>query len=471
MASLPPSRPPRHSAAVPTHLPRPGHASRARLRLAALTTVAVAAALAWQALAAPVLVGWLQPLLGASTAQALGFALAALAGGAALAALLRARAAVLAESPADTPAGLTTGLPTDPARPGNGIGHGNDPGNDPGTQCEQQLLALARALPIGALVLRDGRIVTANPIAVQQLRLDPSDWSARPPAQLFADPAIADAALTGALPLPGSVQLRRGGNGGDETFRAVVGVHELRLDRRRFRVLLIDDLTDSDRLDARLQQQNRELLAVAGRLITVQEDERRTLSRELHDDIGQAITAIKLGVVSLADPDPSQREIVDEVVAIADATVAKLRDLSMLLRPPQLDTLGLEAAVRWQAQTLFRGAQPALEFAFTALPRRPEPAVELACFRIVQEALTNVLRYAGATRVRVALAADGTMLTLAVGDDGRGFAPGEATGLGLVIMRERAQLLGGRLKIETAPGAGTTVSAQLPMTSTATREP
>ncbi len=392
--------------------------------------------LAWQGLAAPVAVRWLQPLLGASAAALLVFALATAVGGAALYALLRARVAA----------------PPDPAGLGNGTDHVN--------HCEQQLLALARALPIGVLVLRDGRIVTANAVAVQQLWLNPADWSQPPPAQLFADPVTAEAALTGALPLLSSVQLRRGGG---ETFRAVVGVHDLSLDHRRFRVLLFDDLTESDRLDARLQQQNEQLLAVAGRLITVQEDERRTLSRELHDDIGQAITAIKLGVVSLAYQDPARQEIIDEVVAIADQTVAKLRDLSILLRPPQLDTLGLEAAVRWQAQTLFRGAQPELELAFTPLPRRPAPAVELACFRIVQEALTNVLRYAGASRVRVALAADGEMLALDVSDNGRGFSPGEATGLGLVIMRERAQLLGGRFQIETAPGAGTSVRAQLPM--------
>ena len=316
-------------------------------------------------------------------------------------------------------------------------------------------------------MLRGGRIATANAIAVQQLRLDPTDWAMRPPAQLFADPATAEAALTGALPLLSSVQLRREGAGSDGTFRAVVGIHDLTLDHRRYRVLLFDDLTESDRLDARLQQQNEQLLAVAGRLITVQEDERRTLSRELHDDIGQAITAIKLGVVSLAVNDPARQEIVDEVVAIADQTVAKLRDLSMLLRPPQLDTLGLEAAVRWQAQALFRGALPELELDFTALPRRPDPAVELACFRIVQEALTNVLRYADASRVRVGLASDGEMLTFAVSDNGRGFMPADATGLGLVIMRERAQLLGGRLQIDTAPGAGTTLRAQLPMAGSA----
>lgn len=405
-----------------------------RVRLLLLAIFAVAAAIAWQALAAPGLTRWLEPAVGASAATLAISALSVLAGGIALYALLRWSNVVHTDAPA-----------------GDGAAYWS--------HCEQQLLALAKAVPIGVLVLHEGRIVTANLIAAQQLRLDPADWSTRSPTQLFSEPAIADAVLSGELPLLSSVMLRRG-NG--ESFRAGLGVHELSFDHRRFRVLLFDDFTESDRLETRLQQQNEQLLAVAGRLITAQEDERRMLSRELHDDIGQSITAIKLGAASLADEDPSRQEIVDEIVTIADQTVAKLRNLSMLLRPPQLDALGLEAAVRWQAQTLFRGGKVELELAFTPLPKRAEPAVELACFRIVQEALTNVLRYSGATRVQVALAPDGDMLAVNVSDNGRGFTLGEANGLGLVIMRERAQLLGGRLQIETAPGKGTTVRARLP---------
>jgi signal transduction histidine kinase len=412
-----------------------------------LAIFAVAAALAWQAWVAPGLTRWLQPPLGAPAAIGLVFAVSALAGGAALYALLRPRAPLSGDADADAD-----------AEPERGI--------DPG-YFEQLLLALAHAVPIGVLVLRDGRIATANSLAVQQLQLDPFNWAGRSPTDLFVDPSTADTVLTGAPPLLSSVMLRRA-NG--ERFRAGMGVHELSLDHGRFRVLLFDDFTESDRLDARLQQQNEQLLAVAGRLITAQEDERRMLSRELHDDIGQSITAIKLGAASLADDDPSRQEIVDEIVTIADQTVAKLRNLSMLLRPPQLDALGLEAAVRWQAQTLFRGAKPELQLSFIPLPTRPEPAVELACFRIVQEALTNVLRYSGATQVQVALAPDGDMLAFTVSDNGRGFMLGDASGLGLVIMRERAQLLGGRLQIETAPGQGTAVRARLPMTASATHK-
>jgi signal transduction histidine kinase len=210
-----------------------------------------------------------------------------------------------------------------------------------------------------------------------------------------------------------------------------------------------------------------ELQAMAGRLITIQENERRTLSRELHDDIGQAITAIKLGAMALQDELDSERrrEILDEIVGITDQTVTKLRNLSMLLRPPQLDTLGLETALRWQADTLFRSGSPRLEMRLEPLPERPDPAVELACFRIAQEALTNILRHSKAKHVTLTLAPDvaGENLHLAVTDDGQGFRPGEIQGLGLVTMRERAQQLGGSLHIDTAPGKGTRMSLTLPM--------
>ncbi|KAG0913683.1 hypothetical protein G6F32_016646 [Rhizopus arrhizus] len=97
---------------------------------------------------------------------------------------------------------------------------------------------------------------------------------------------------------------------------------------------------------------------MAGRLFSLQEDERRAISRDLHDDIGQAITAIKLSAYAAQDEDDPQRRAEDlaQIVSLADTTVAKLRDISTLLRPPQLDALGLEAALRWQARVLFRPA-------------------------------------------------------------------------------------------------------------------
>lgn len=219
-----------------------------------------------------------------------------------------------------------------------------------------------------------------------------------------------------------------------------------------------------------LQQQSHlreELQAVTRRLLTVQEDERRTLSRELHDDIGQAITAIKLGAMAIqTDDDPERRdEVLAEIIATTDQTVTKLRNLSLLLRPPQLDTLGLETALRWQADKLFRAGQPRLQLALSPLPHRPDPEVELACFRIAQEALTNVLRHASASRVTLTLAVDAEreILRLTIADDGSGFTADGVQGLGLVTMRERAQQVGGVLEIETRQGGGTCIRARLPM--------
>ena len=207
-----------------------------------------------------------------------------------------------------------------------------------------------------------------------------------------------------------------------------------------------------------------ELRALARRIITLQEDERHRLSRELHDDIGQEITAIKLSVQLLADDNPARRaEAVAEVARIADQTVHKLRDISLLLRPPQLDALGLVPALRWQADTLARADGPALELQLQALPERPAPDVEVACFRIAQEALTNALRHSRAGSVRLSLQCDGGWLHLRVHDDGRGFDHGHTSGLGLVTMRERALQVGGGLDIEAGPGLGTRISARLPL--------
>jgi len=223
----------------------------------------------------------------------------------------------------------------------------------------------------------------------------------------------------------------------------------------------------ADTLIAQVERQRAELQTLTRRLMTVQEDERASLSRELHDDIGQAITAIKLCASSLAhEPDPPRRAVVQEtageIAAIADQTVAKLRDLSLLLRPPQLDALGLDAALRWQAGALFRGDAPMLVLDIPPLACRPPRDIELACFRIAQEALTNVLRHAHARHVRLRLDCDETDLRLHIDDDGVGIAPDHRAGLGLITMRERASQAGGRLDLDSRPGR-TCIDVTLPL--------
>jgi len=216
--------------------------------------------------------------------------------------------------------------------------------------------------------------------------------------------------------------------------------------------------------------ETRQLHAVTQRLFSLQEDERRAISRELHDDIGQAITAIKMSAhAALDEHDPARRRRdLQSIIGVADDTVGKLRDISMLLRPPQLDALGLEAALRWQSGVLFRAADVRLETDIATLLKRPQDDIALACFRIAQESMTNALRHARARTVRLSLheTAQGA-LCLRVGDDGRGFEPlssgaGTGLGLGLVMMRERAQSVGGFLHVESAPGHGCRLQLYLP---------
>lgn len=423
----------------------PRDRAAAALPLMATAVLVAALFLAWQALALPLLVTSLRPLLGEASPTIVQL-LSVLLGGWVLYAIMRALGT------RSRPAGS----------------------REPGAMSGLQLHEFGQALPIGMLLIRGDRIVDSNPPARHQLGLDAGTLATVAAGTLFTDPRDAEAVLSGAGSHAGELKLRRGDG---DTFRAQLTARTVKADEASVRVVVFDDLSISDRLGADLHRHRQELHALTGRLLTVQEDERRVLSRELHDDIGQAITAIKLAAVALlgsdrhsdGDPRSDHVDIVQEIIATADQTVVKLRNLSMLLRPPQLDALGLEAALRWQSQLLFRANRTALTLDLTPLPRRPDAAVELACFRIAQEALTNVLRHSAADNVTVSLSAQEDTLVLRVQDDGHGFDTARSAGLGLVTMRERAQQLGGSVRIQTMAGddCGTCVHALLPMTAPA----
>lgn len=326
---------------------------------------------------------------------------------------------------------------------------------------EQALQALADTLPIGVLLLEHDRVRWANDKALHLFAADASQLDGVHAETLFVEPDVARPCLA-APPCEQVLRLRRC-DGGE--LQARVGTHAIMLGARRVTLLHACDLTDNERLRAQMAAQREELQTLARRLLTVQEDERRTLSRELHDDIGQQLTAIKLGAMALQDETVPvvRNELLAEILATADQTLAKLRDLSMLLRPPQLDALGLEAALRWQAERMFRSGRPRLTLALVPLPHRPDPAAELACFRIAQEAMTNIQRHAQAANVAVSLVPVEDGLQLTVRDDGRGFDPAHSGGFGLVTMRERAEQVGGRFDIDTAPGEGSAVRAHIPV--------
>ncbi|MBN6150120.1 PAS domain S-box protein [Xanthomonas sp. AmX2] len=344
---------------------------------------------------------------------------------------------------------------------------------------EEQFRELVRVLPDGVAILHQEHVLYANAACAGQFGYGGENLLGEPLQSLVFDadlPRVREqmrnAAERGERGERGAAARMRRQDG--SLFHAGLSFGDVRYSGRDCKLLIVRDLSEPERMRDALALSNRELQAMARRLFSLQEDERRAISRDLHDDIGQAITAMKLSAhAALDEPDAERRrEDLQEIVQLADTSITKLRNLSTLLRPPQLDALGLEAALRWQAGMLFRASPVRLELDIDALPSRPSGEVEQACFRIAQESLTNALRHACAGEVRMSLRDEQRrQLRLEVVDDGDGFDPAGPRGLGLIVMRERAQSAGGTLQIESAPGAGTRVTLCLPYTTAAATPP
>jgi PAS domain S-box-containing protein len=219
------------------------------------------------------------------------------------------------------------------------------------------------------------------------------------------------------------------------------------------------------------RQAEQMLRVLSRRLLLAQEEERARISRELHDEVGQVLTAVKIGLQRLERGDGAESmapRVAGSILAV-DRAIQDVRHLCLDLRPPLLDELGLETALRAHAERLAREAGIEIEVRTCDLAGVPME-IEIVCFRVVQEALTNVVRHARAARASVVIGPDRRGLQLVVRDDGSGFdvAAALAQGaagqrVGLASMRERVGLLGGRLDIESAPGAGTEIRAWLPV--------
>jgi len=203
------------------------------------------------------------------------------------------------------------------------------------------------------------------------------------------------------------------------------------------------------------------------RVVTAQEAERRRLARELHDETGQALTSILLGLRTVDDAqgEEAKHAAVTEVRDLVRSTLQDVRQLAVDLRPTALDDFGLVAALERLTASFSESTRIAVDFE-AHLPQRLTPELETALYRIVQEALTNIVKHARARRVSVVLARKPGSVTAVIEDDGIGFDVGSARadGLGLVGMRERVALLGGRLAVESSPDAGTTLLAEVPLT-------
>lgn len=227
------------------------------------------------------------------------------------------------------------------------------------------------------------------------------------------------------------------------------------------------------RANAALKETSDRCQQLAHRLLEVQESERHNLAHKLHDEIGQALTAVKIHLQALQRPSPARTSSAhfDECIRTVEQALQQVRELSLNLRPPLLDEVGLSAALRSQLDRQGNAAGLTTRFVADTFPERPHPDLETVCFRVAQEAVTNVVRHAEANHVSVELRRRDEELHLLIRDDGKGFDPLAAreralcgASMGLLSMEERVSLAGGRLELASAPREGTRIHAIFPLT-------
>jgi signal transduction histidine kinase len=197
-----------------------------------------------------------------------------------------------------------------------------------------------------------------------------------------------------------------------------------------------------------------------------QEEERRTISRELHDEVGQSLTALAMeagAAASLARETPELRRRLQSIQRLAETSMNTVRNLALLLRPSMLDDLGLVPALRWQAREVAKRTGMKVRVQAEDIAGDLSDEYNTCIYRVVQEALNNSVRHAHARSVRIQVSGGSADVRLAIEDDGDGFDIRNARGLGLAGMAERVRNAGGHFQVDSAPGHGTTLSVMLPL--------
>lgn len=216
-----------------------------------------------------------------------------------------------------------------------------------------------------------------------------------------------------------------------------------------------------------LDRSRHELQRLSSRLVDAQESERRAISRELHDEIGQSLGALLVDLSRLSaslPPDrPEVREQVDRMKSVAESSVQAVRNIALLLRPSMLDDLGLGPALEWQGREVSRRSDIEVEVHAEGVPGDLPPEYATTIYRLVQEALNNAVRHSGAKTAKVEVEPSGPRIRVRISDDGRGFDPKRTRGLGILGMEERVKRLGGDFTVDSAPGRGTAILAELPL--------
>jgi len=228
----------------------------------------------------------------------------------------------------------------------------------------------------------------------------------------------------------------------------------------------------ADRHFAQVEQAKQELQQLSARLLEIEEEGRRKLSRELHDEIGQTLALLQIeishAVAALGGPPSSLKTRLERARDLAERTVQTIRNITGMLRPTLLDDLGLVPALQFQLEDFLRRSGIQCEFVEDAVADQLPDSVKTCVYRVVQEALHNCEKHSGARRVRVTVRQLPECLVTEIEDDGRGFEPSEkrGTGLGLLGIRERAANVRGTVVIDSAPGRGARIALRIPLQAT-----
>jgi signal transduction histidine kinase len=239
--------------------------------------------------------------------------------------------------------------------------------------------------------------------------------------------------------------------------------------------------SENARLLEKVSESERRFRRISRGVLRLQEEERGRISRDLHDGIGQLLTALKIQLELLEQEAASITRLTSRIAGareLADTALTEVRQLSHVLRPQMLDELGLESTLKWLARTFPQRTGIAVDLTMEGREQRADPDVETLVYRIVQEALTNVARHSGAKAAAVNLRRDPDRLFVRIEDRGSGFSPeahlcvGEdERGFGIRAMRDRVEFMNGRFSIRSSAGGGTVVEADLPLREAAAEKP
>ncbi|MBI4396020.1 MAG: PAS domain S-box protein [Elusimicrobia bacterium] len=341
-------------------------------------------------------------------------------------------------------------------------------------ETDQNLRSLIEVSPLAIVVLDEkGRVTAWNPAAERIFGWSEQEILGRrlpiiPDGKEAEFQELLGAAMRG-LP-PKGIELRRQRKDGVLVDVCLWTAVLKDAGKIRSAVGILSDITERKRAEEAMRRSREQMRALAARLESVREEERVRIAREIHDELGQSLTGLKMDLVwlekRLMKPQENLAERVQGMQRLTDETIQAVRKISSELRPGVLDDLGLWAAIEWQAKDFEKrtGIRCALRSEENIASLSGERST--AVFRIFQEALTNAARHSGATAVNVVLKGENHHVVLDIHDNGKGITETEASAprsFGLLGMRERAALLGGEVRIQGEPGEGTRVVMRMPV--------